>query len=74
MFTLQVFSDCDLALRLNENSYKARLYKAKAFKELEEIDKYNESWEELKQTFPQHEELTTFFLNKKDKEYEIEEA
>lgn len=67
-----MFNDCEWALRINENSYKARLYKAKAHKELEELDKLEECRAELRETFPQHEELTNYFLDKKQ-EYEEEE-
>ncbi|KAI8424091.1 hypothetical protein MSG28_002699 [Choristoneura fumiferana] len=68
----KVFNDCEWALRINENSYKARLYKAKAHKELEEFDKLEECRAELREAFPQHEELTNYFLDKKQ-EYEEEE-
>ncbi|GBP39443.1 Tetratricopeptide repeat protein 12 [Eumeta japonica] len=66
----KVFPDCETALRLNEKSYKARIYKAKAHKELEEIDKYEESRKELEEIFPQHKELTDYFLNKKEESEE----
>lgn len=69
----QVFDDCHWALRINENSYKARLYNTKAYKEQENTEKYEECRQDLKETFPQHEELTTTYLEKKDPEYEIEE-
>lgn len=49
-----MFEDCHWALRLNENSFKARLYRAKAHKELEEFDKLEESRKELDEMFPQH--------------------
>lgn len=68
----QVDTDCDWALRLNENSYKARLYRAKAHKELES-DKFEEFRQELQDTFSQHEDLTKYFLNKKEDVYEEEE-
>lgn len=67
---MQVYEDCDLALRLNENSFKARLYIAKAYKELEELEKLQESRKELDEMFPQHEDLITHFLDKKE---EVEE-
>lgn len=63
---LQVFGDCDLAIRLNEKSFKARLYQAKAYKELEELDKLEECRKELDQMFPQHQELIKDFLDKKE--------
>lgn len=68
----QVAGDCDLALRLNEKSYKARLYLAKAHKELEELDKLEVCRKEIDEMFPQHKELTQFFLDKKVG-YEIED-
>lgn len=61
-----------MAQRINENSYKARLYRAKAYKELES-DKFEDFRQELRDTFPQHEELTKYFLNKKENVYEEEE-
>ncbi|CAH0605563.1 unnamed protein product [Chrysodeixis includens] len=61
----KVAGDCDLALRLNEKSYKARLYLAKANKELEELDKLELCRKEIDEMFPQHKELTQFFLDKK---------
>ena len=72
MFFLQVFKDCEWALRLNENSFKARLYKAKAYRELEEYDKLEECKKELNEMFPQHEELITYFLDKKEETDEDE--
>lgn len=60
-----------MALRINENSYKARLYRAKAHKELES-DKFKEFRQELRDSFPQHEDLTKYFLNKKEEVYEEE--
>ena len=69
---LQVFKDCEWALRLNENSFKARLYKAKAYGELEEYDKLEECKKELNEMFPQHEELITYFLDKKEETDEDE--
>lgn len=62
----QVIGDCDLALRLNENSFKARLYKAKAFQQLEEVEKLKECRHEIEEKFPQHEDLIKYFLDKKD--------
>ncbi|XP_026755558.2 tetratricopeptide repeat protein 12 [Galleria mellonella] len=66
----KVFADCDLALRLNEKSFKARLYKAKAHKELDEMEEMEHYKKELEETFPQHQDLIEYFLNKKQ---EIEE-
>lgn len=63
---LQVHQDCDLALRLNENSFKARLYMAKAHRELEVFDKFQEVKKELDEMFPQHEDLIKHFLDKKE--------
>ncbi|XP_047022071.1 RNA polymerase II-associated protein 3-like [Helicoverpa zea] len=69
----KVFSDCDMALRLNENSLKARLYQAKAYKEMEEMEKLQECRKELDEMFPQHQELIQDFLDKKvDYEEEAE--
>ncbi|XP_068630949.1 tetratricopeptide repeat protein 12-like [Battus philenor] len=62
----KVLNDCDLALRLNEKSFKARLYKTKAYKELEDIDKFEECKLEVEEMFPQHNELIAFFLRKED--------
>ncbi|CAH0729244.1 unnamed protein product, partial [Brenthis ino] len=62
----KVFNDCEWALRLNENSFKARLYKAKAHQELEENDKLVECKKDLIEKFPQHEELIEYFLDKKE--------
>lgn len=62
----QVFDDCHWAIRLNENSFKARLYRAKAHKELEDMDKYEECRKELDEMFPQHEDLIKYFLDKKE--------
>ncbi|XP_039749465.1 tetratricopeptide repeat protein 12 [Pararge aegeria] len=62
----KVFIDCEWAIRLNENSFKARLYKAKAYKELEEFDKLKECRTELDEKFPQHEDLIKYFLDKKE--------
>lgn len=62
----QVFDDCHWAIRLNENSFKARLYRAKAHKELEDTDKYEECRKELDEMFPQHEDLIKYFLDKKE--------
>ncbi|XP_045765462.1 tetratricopeptide repeat protein 12-like isoform X1 [Maniola jurtina] len=62
----KVFNDCEWALRLNENSFKARLYKAKAYKELEEFDKLQECRRELDEMFPQHDDLVKYFLDKKE--------
>lgn len=61
----KVFTDCDWAIRLNEKSFKARLYKAKAHKELEEMDKYLESRKKLDEMFAQHDDLIKYFLDKK---------
>ncbi|KAM3960965.1 tetratricopeptide repeat protein 12 [Aphomia sociella] len=66
----KVFADCDLALRLNEKSFKARLYKAKAHKELEEVEQFEQCKKELHEIFPQHQELINYFLDKKE---EVEE-
>jgi hypothetical protein len=60
-----VFNDCEWAIRLNEKSFKARLYKAKAHKELEELEKYTECRRELDDMFPQHQDLIVYFLDKK---------
>lgn len=65
-FFFQVFNDCDLAIRLNENSFKARLYRAKAHKELEDMDKYAEARKEVDEMFPQHSDLIKYFLDKKE--------
>ncbi|XP_061377524.1 tetratricopeptide repeat protein 12 [Danaus plexippus] len=62
----KVFSDCEWALRINENSFKARLYRAKAHKELENSDEYEECRRELEEKFPQHDELIKYFLDAKD--------
>ncbi|XP_050343604.1 RNA polymerase II-associated protein 3 [Nymphalis io] len=62
----KVINDCEWALRLNENSFKARLYTAKAYKELEENDKFEKCKTELKEIFPQHEDLVKYFLNEED--------
>ncbi|CAH2071704.1 unnamed protein product, partial [Iphiclides podalirius] len=62
----KVFHDCDWALRINEKSFKARLYKAKAYKELGETEKYEECQRELDEMFPQHRELSSYFLNKSE--------
>ncbi|XP_045493828.1 stress-induced-phosphoprotein 1 [Colias croceus] len=62
----KVFKDCEWALRLNEKSFKARLYKAKAHKEMEEFDKLEECKKELYEMFPQHDDLITYFLDKKE--------
>ncbi|XP_053603534.1 tetratricopeptide repeat protein 12-like [Plodia interpunctella] len=69
----KVFADCDMALRIYENSFKARLYTAKAYKELEELEKYETSRKELDEMFPQHAELITYFLDKKQQVEEEEE-
>lgn len=62
-----------MALRLNENSLKARLYQAKAYKEMEEMEKLQECRKELDEMFPQHQELIQDFLDKKvDYEEEAE--
>ncbi|KAF9814098.1 hypothetical protein SFRURICE_000093 [Spodoptera frugiperda] len=61
-----VFGDCDLALRLNENSFRARLYQAKAHKELEEWDKLENCRKELDTMFPQHAELVRDYLDKEE--------
>lgn len=65
--------DCDSALRLNEDSYKARLYRAKAHLELEstEFEGYRK---ELQDLFPQHEDLTIYFLKKTEADYDEEEG
>ncbi|CAG9795314.1 unnamed protein product [Diatraea saccharalis] len=69
----KVINDCDLAIRLNENSFKARLYKTKAYKELEETDKYTECRKELDEMFAHHEDLIKYFLDKKQNILEDEE-
>lgn len=69
-YFFQVFSDCEWALRLNENSFKARLYTAKAHQELEEDDKFEECKKELKELFPQHDDLINYFLRKNINEYD----
>lgn len=61
-----MFSDCEWALRINENSFKARLYRAKAHKELENSDEYEDCRRELEEKFPQHDELIKYFLDAKD--------
>lgn len=70
---MQVSDDCDLALRLNENSFKARLYKSKAHKGLEEFDKLEEARKELDEMFPQHEDLIKYFLDKEEGHCDDEE-
>ncbi|KAH9634514.1 hypothetical protein HF086_016602 [Spodoptera exigua] len=62
----KVFDDCYLALRLNENSFRARLYQAKAYKELEESAKLEECRKQLDTMFPQHAELIHDYLDKKE--------
>ncbi|KAJ2952053.1 hypothetical protein O0L34_g4317 [Tuta absoluta] len=69
----KVFDDVHWAQRINENSFKARLYRAKAHKELEQQDKLEECRKELDEMFPQHKELIQFFLDKQVKETEEEE-
>ncbi|XP_028171098.1 tetratricopeptide repeat protein 12-like [Ostrinia furnacalis] len=69
----KVFTDCEWAIRLNENSFKARLYAAKAHKELEDMGKYNECRKELDDMFPQHDDLIKYFLDKKEGGYGDEE-
>ncbi|XP_063376978.1 tetratricopeptide repeat protein 12-like [Cydia fagiglandana] len=69
----KVFKDCEWALKLNENSFKARLYTAKAHKELEETDRLEECLAELREKFPQHEDLVQYFLEKKEGKQEEEE-
>lgn len=68
-----MFKDCDSALRLNEDSFKARLYQAKAQKELEEFDKLAETRKELDEKFPQHKDLIKYFLDKKEGIYDDDE-
>ncbi|XP_063533007.1 tetratricopeptide repeat protein 12-like [Cydia strobilella] len=69
----KVFKDCEWALKLNENSFKARLYTTKAHKELEETDKLEKCLVELREKFPQHEDLVQYFLEKKEGKQEEEE-
>lgn len=64
--------DCDWALRINEKSFRARLYRARAHKELDDIDNLEECTKELEEMFPQHKELITFFM-KTSKEEDSEE-
>lgn len=64
--SLQVLNDCEWALRLNEDSFKARLYRAKAYQELEDFDKLKECRTELDEKFPQHDDLIKYFLDKKE--------
>ncbi|XP_075971998.1 tetratricopeptide repeat protein 12 isoform X1 [Anticarsia gemmatalis] len=61
----KVYDDCYWAIRLNEKSFKARLYKARAHKELEEMEKFEECRKELDEMFPQHKDLIKYFLDKK---------
>ncbi|XP_041970409.1 tetratricopeptide repeat protein 12 [Aricia agestis] len=69
----KVVADCELALRLNENSFKARLYRAKAYKELDESEKLDISRKELSEMFLQHEDLITYFLDKQFDNNETDE-
>lgn len=72
-----MFDDCYWAQRINENSFKARLYKAKAHKELEQLEQLEECRRELEEMFPEHQDLVIYFLNKKEgyeEEEEEEEA
>ncbi|KAJ8727405.1 hypothetical protein PYW07_001524 [Mythimna separata] len=69
----KVYDDCDLTLRLNEKSFRARLYTAKAYKELEELDKLQEARKELDEMFPQHKDLIIDFLERKEEYYVKEE-
>ncbi|XP_048007471.1 tetratricopeptide repeat protein 12 [Leguminivora glycinivorella] len=69
----KVFKDCEWALKLNENSFKARLYTAKAYKELEETEKLEECLVGLREKFPQHEDLVQYFLEKKEDKQEDED-
>lgn len=69
----QVFADAEVALRLNENSFKARLYKAKAHQELEELEEFQESKKELDEMFPQHADLIEYFLKKEENVSDEEE-
>ncbi|CAG4991586.1 unnamed protein product [Parnassius apollo] len=62
----KVFKDCDWALRINEKSFKARLYKAKAYKELEETDEFEKCKREIEEMFPQHHDLIKYFLEKEE--------
>ncbi|XP_011551141.3 tetratricopeptide repeat protein 12 [Plutella xylostella] len=68
----KVLPDCDWALRINEKSFRARLYRARAHKELDDIDNLEECTKELEEMFPQHKELITFFM-KTSKEEDSEE-
>ncbi|XP_072939717.1 tetratricopeptide repeat protein 12 [Epargyreus clarus] len=65
----KVFKDCEWAVRLNENSFKARLYTAKAYKELQDEEKFAESLKELYEKFPQHDDLIKYFLEKNMDDY-----
>ncbi|KAI5631495.1 tetratricopeptide repeat protein 12 [Phthorimaea operculella] len=69
----KVFDDVHWAQRINENSFKARLYRAKAHKELGQIDKLEECRKELDEKFPEHKELVQYFLDKQVKVPEEEE-
>lgn len=70
---MKVFQDCEWALRLNENSFKARIYQARAYKELEDLEKLEECKKELDEKFPQHQNLIKYFLEKKDGDFEEEQ-
>ncbi|CAH4035679.1 unnamed protein product [Pieris brassicae] len=70
----KVFNDCEWALRLNEKSFKARLYMAKAHKMLNEVDKLEECKKELYEMFPQHDDLIKYFLNKEEGMVEDDES
>lgn len=70
---MKVFQDCEWALRLNENSFKARIYQARAYKELEDLEKLEECKKELDEKFPQHQKLIKYFLEKKNGDFEEEQ-
>lgn len=48
----RAITDCDWALKLNEKSLKARLYKGKAYFEMGEEEKCKEWMDETKGMFP----------------------
>ncbi|XP_077290956.1 tetratricopeptide repeat protein 12-like [Arctopsyche grandis] len=58
----KVLSDCDWALKLNDNSFKARIYRAKAYQGLRNRLQYLKCYEGLLQTHPHRKELIDDFL------------
>lgn len=63
--------DCERALRLNENSFKALLYRTKAHKGMENMTEFKKCYDGLVERFPQHREQIDEFL--KDTENENED-